>query len=168
MCSLQGLQITQKVHYRKIKAITSSRECYCLHFGLKTGLYWTLEKAMGTHSSILSWRIPGTEEPGGRQSMGSQESNTTQQLNHHQHHTAHTAFPHSQISLTSAHIIENSPATSFPMTEWTRFSICWLEENASISQVLTWLRDVDNNCLPLCGSRALFIWSANIYLASAI
>ena len=31
-----------------------------------------VEKQMATHSSILAWRIPWTEEPGGRQSMGSQ------------------------------------------------------------------------------------------------
>ena len=31
-----------------------------------------LEKALATHSSILAWRIPWTEEPGGLQSMGSQ------------------------------------------------------------------------------------------------
>ena len=31
-----------------------------------------LEKEMATHSSILTWRIPWTEEPGGLQSMGSQ------------------------------------------------------------------------------------------------
>ena len=31
-----------------------------------------LEKGMGTHSSILAWRIPGTEEPGGLQSRGLQ------------------------------------------------------------------------------------------------
>ena len=31
-----------------------------------------LEKGMATHSSILSWRIPWTEEPGGLQSMGLQ------------------------------------------------------------------------------------------------
>ena len=31
-----------------------------------------LEKGMATHSSILAWRIPWTEEPGGMQSMGSQ------------------------------------------------------------------------------------------------
>ena len=30
------------------------------------------EKEMATYSSILAWRIPQTEEPGGRQSMGSQ------------------------------------------------------------------------------------------------
>ena len=29
-----------------------------------------LEKGMATHSSILVWKIPGTEEPGGPQSMG--------------------------------------------------------------------------------------------------
>ena len=32
----------------------------------------TLEKEMATHSSILAWRIPWTEEPGRLQSMGSQ------------------------------------------------------------------------------------------------
>ena len=31
-----------------------------------------LEKGQATHSSILAWRIPWTEEPGGLQSMGSQ------------------------------------------------------------------------------------------------
>ena len=31
-----------------------------------------LEKGMATHSSILAWRIPWTEEPGGLGSMGSQ------------------------------------------------------------------------------------------------
>ena len=31
-----------------------------------------LEKKMATHSSILAWRIPGTEEPSGLQSTGSQ------------------------------------------------------------------------------------------------
>ena len=31
-----------------------------------------LEKGMATHSSILAWRIPWTEEPDGLQSMGSQ------------------------------------------------------------------------------------------------
>ena len=36
-----------------------------------------LEKEMATHSSILAWEILWTEEPGGLQCMGSQESNTT-------------------------------------------------------------------------------------------
>ena len=33
----------------------------------------SLEKEMATYPSILAWRIPWTEEPGGLQSMGSQE-----------------------------------------------------------------------------------------------
>ena len=36
-----------------------------------------LEKEMVTHSSILAWEIPCTEEPGRLQSMGFQESDTT-------------------------------------------------------------------------------------------
>ena len=36
------------------------------------------EKEMETHSSILAWRIPGTEEPGELQSTGSQELDTTE------------------------------------------------------------------------------------------
>ena len=35
-----------------------------------------LEKEMATHYSILAWRIPWTEEPGGLQSMGSQSDRT--------------------------------------------------------------------------------------------
>ena len=31
-----------------------------------------MEKEVATHSSILAWKISGTEEPGGLQSMGSQ------------------------------------------------------------------------------------------------
>ena len=41
-----------------------------------------LEEGTATHSSILVWRIPWTEEPGGLQSMGCQESNMTEQLIH--------------------------------------------------------------------------------------
>ena len=41
-------------------------------------LFWgwedPLEKGMETHSSILAWRIPWTEEPGGPQSMGSKRA----------------------------------------------------------------------------------------------
>ena len=36
------------------------------------GLARSLEKGMATHSSILAWRIPWTEEPDGLQSMGLQ------------------------------------------------------------------------------------------------
>ena len=40
-----------------------------------------LQEEMATYSSILAWEIPRTEEPDGLQSMGSQELDTTWQLN---------------------------------------------------------------------------------------
>ena len=40
--------------------------------GSVSGLGRTLEEAMATHSSILAWKIPWTEEPGELQSMGLQ------------------------------------------------------------------------------------------------
>ena len=42
-----------------------------------------LEKEMATHSSVLAWRIPWIEEPGMLQSMGPQESDTTEWLSTH-------------------------------------------------------------------------------------
>ena len=39
-----------------------------------------LEKEMATHSSILAWRIPWMDEPGGLQSTGHKESDTTEWL----------------------------------------------------------------------------------------
>ena len=43
-----------------------------------------LEKGMATHSSILAWRIPWTEEPGGLHTVHgvTKESDTTEQLRH--------------------------------------------------------------------------------------
>ena len=43
--------------------------------------FHALEKEKATHSSILAWKIPWTEEPGGLQSMGvTKESDMTEQL----------------------------------------------------------------------------------------
>ena len=47
-----------------------------------------LEKEMATHSSIVAWRIPRTEELGGVQSTGRKESDTTEQLRFHFHYVA--------------------------------------------------------------------------------
>ena len=53
--------------------------------GMVQSLRWEdpLEKETATHSSILAWRIPWTEEPGGLQSMGLEESDVTEQLSTH-------------------------------------------------------------------------------------
>ena len=41
-----------------------------------------LEDPLATHSSILAWEIPGTEEPGGVQSIAVSESDKTERLTH--------------------------------------------------------------------------------------
>ena len=58
-----------------------------------------LEKGMAPHSRILAWRIPRTEEPGRLQSMGSQESDATEQLTHTQF-TNHHDTRFTQLCLT--------------------------------------------------------------------
>ena len=60
-------------------------------------LHWEdpLEKEMATHFSILAWKIPWTEELGRLQSMGSQESDTTEQL----HSCLHATLQHIKLSL---------------------------------------------------------------------
>ena len=53
-----------------VKNLPAKQESWVRSLGRKD----PLEKEMATHSSILAWRIPWTEEPGGLQSMGSQKS----------------------------------------------------------------------------------------------
>ena len=45
------------------------------------------EKEMATHSSILAWKIPQTEELGGLWSMDHKESDTTERFSMHTHST---------------------------------------------------------------------------------
>ena len=51
--------------------------CNAGHPGSIPGWEDPLEKGMPTHSSILAWSIPWTEEPGGLQSLGLKESDMT-------------------------------------------------------------------------------------------
>ena len=63
-----------------------------------------LEKETATHSSILAWEIPWTEEPGGLQSMGSQRVG---------HDTATKQPPHMELPLCETKIMASSPNTSW-------------------------------------------------------
>ena len=60
-----------------VKRLPTMRETWVQSLGQED----PLEKEMGTHSSILAWRVPRTEEPGGLQSMGHRKLDTTEQLN---------------------------------------------------------------------------------------
>ena len=52
------------------------------------GWEYPLEKEMATHSSILAWKIPWTEKPGGLQSMGRKESDMTEHAHASWNHPA--------------------------------------------------------------------------------
>ena len=53
-----------------VKSLPAMRETQVQSLGWED----PLQKEMATHSSILAWRIPGTKEPGGLQSLGSQRA----------------------------------------------------------------------------------------------
>ena len=64
---LQGRRVGTAEH-----TMQAERACRITRLqGLCVLLGEATEKAMALHSSVLAWRIPGTEEPGGLQSMGS-------------------------------------------------------------------------------------------------
>ena len=67
---------------QRLKRLPARRETWVRSLGWED----PLEKEMTTHSRILAWKIPWTEEPSGLQSMGLQELDMIYQLNHH-HHT---------------------------------------------------------------------------------
>ena len=58
---------------QSVKNLPAVQESWVQSLGWKG----PLEKGMVIHSSILAWKIPWTEEPGGLQSMGLQELDTT-------------------------------------------------------------------------------------------
>ena len=73
-----------------------------------------LEKETATHSSVLAWRIPWTEEPGRLQSMGSQESDTTSWLHHHQ---CPISFLGTQLGNTGAKNLPGGPVAETPCSQ---------------------------------------------------
>ena len=53
------------INFSEISLTASGVQVFCISLDIIS------EKAMATHSSILAWRIPGTQEPGGLPSVGS-------------------------------------------------------------------------------------------------
>ena len=57
-----------------VKCLSAMQETWVQSLGWED----PLENEMATHSSSLAWKIPWTEDPGRLQSIGSQESDTTE------------------------------------------------------------------------------------------
>ena len=66
--------------------------CQCRRQVWSLGQEDHLEKEMATHSSILAWEIPWTEEPGGLQSWGSKEWDMIEQLNNNNNNNNKSPF----------------------------------------------------------------------------
>ena len=61
-----------------VKYLPAMRETWVQSLGQED----PLEEGMAPHSSVLAWRIPGTEEPGGLQSMGHTVPDMTEATQH--------------------------------------------------------------------------------------
>ena len=93
-----------------VKRLPTMRETWVQSLGRED----LLEKKMATHSSILAWKIPWTEKPGRLQSMGSQESDTTEWLFHSHFHDIHIPV-HSIVS----HLLNKSSSC-----ELSKMQVC--------------------------------------------
>ena len=96
--------------------------------------FHALEEEMATHSSVLAWRIPGTEEPGGLPSIGS----------HRVGHdwsdlaAAAAALLDNSLRLLYQHLLLHlalSVNGSFPETSWTNFKLSFCSSLTSLNFV---------------------------------
>ena len=107
----------------------SSKEPTCTAGDMSSipGLGRPLKKEMATHSSILTWKIPWTEEPGGLQSMRSRVGHNTA--------TAHTPYPQWKYISTETTDIPYYTLSFFPYGDvyvLSRFS-CVSETLATVA-----------------------------------
>ena len=77
---------------QRLKCLPAMRETWVRSLGRED----PLEKEMATHSSILAWRIPSAEEPGGYSPQDRKESDMTEHL--HFHLKDNTQMPMTQIT----------------------------------------------------------------------
>ena len=68
VCQLEALLVSSSPVAQMVKSLPTVQETWVQSLGGED----PLEKEMATHSSILAWKIPWTEEPGRLQSMASQ------------------------------------------------------------------------------------------------
>ena len=80
---------------------------------------------MATHSSVLAWRIPGTEEPGRRLSMGSQSRTTLKRLSSSNSST----FCHKGGVICISEVIDISPGN-------LDSSLCFFQSSVSETGML--------------------------------
>ena len=122
---------------QRLKCLPAMRETWVQSLGWED----PLEKGMATHSSILAWRIPWREEPGGLQSMGSQR------VRHDWAISFHFSMPsdiyiyigfHTSFRIIFFYFLLKTPLEFWPGLHWISRSL-WIELtshniNSSISR----------------------------------
>ena len=88
-------------HYRGSLVAQMVKKCLqCRDLGLIPGLGRPLEEGMATHSSILAWRIPWTEEPGEYRPWGREEPDNRAT----QHSAQHTFLARALVCIKYASV----------------------------------------------------------------
>ena len=108
---------------------------------------------MATHSSILAWRIPWTEEPGGLQSMVSQELDTTERLHHYQSKWEKNLKRNGYVYLYN---LEKEMATHSSTLAWR---IPWREEPGGYSPWGHKESDTTEKLTAYCPSTILYLYT---------
>ena len=90
-----------------------------------------LEKEMATHSSILAWEIPWTEESGGLPSMGLQKRQDGLNNNSHRHLWEASCPQYSVSTPISIKVVQNGPSP-----KWDKFKPHWAHGRTGL---LLWL-----------------------------
>ena len=123
---------------QRLKRLPAMKETWVWSLGQED----PLEKEMATHSSILAWKIPWTEEPGGLQSTGSQWVG-------HNWVTSLSFFLHRELPDVQAGVRKGRG------TRDQIANICWIIEKARVPEkhlfLLYWLCQ----SLWLCGSQTV-------------
>ena len=95
-CSVIAVSVSTSCHFylspkapQRLKRLPAMRETWVRSLGQEE----PLEKEMATRSSVLAWRTPWTEEPGGLPSTGSQSRTRLSDFTKLQKKCSHFAFP---------------------------------------------------------------------------
>ena len=160
-----------------VKNLTARQETWVPSLGRED----PLEKEIATHSSILAWRIPWTEEPGGLQSMGLQRvrhnwvTNTYYLCCHHAlcetglwnkvilqgTQTSLLLFWKSRSNVKKCFVLERAPQIGPCTQDLTHLGVSALFRARVIKKTLTHASHVPLGFFLMTGSRrALRIWQA--------
>ena len=122
-----------------------------------------LEKKVSTHSSILAWRLPWTDEPGGLQSMGLHSRTRLKRLRRHAHTHTHT---HSGLCYTWSYGNSNYNCFLSMISLLEQLNLLldtWFSEWFFSIPLLCVLCHLEVACFQLTGSSIHFFFTSGLH-----